>query len=261
MSAETTSGGGGLKGRLSADPAGAARNEPRCRGVARMADNDRAILLSFDRPISDDELRALHDSLRHRLPAPPASEAWPTHPIEGVPVVGANVTEITLGKPASEAGHREESDEGLVGALLREADTPLPITGDLTRELAIILTPLQGLMRDAAARLRQLRADGERLREIAKSNIMAHEQEMVRARADKAEAVQRAREEAAREQMERDAKIVCGWCRKYGPPEPGKKHFVSDGLQPKGDPGRWVSCEARAIRSQPPGAAQPQEGV
>ena len=41
----------------------------------------------------------------------------------------------------------------LVQALLREANTPLPITGEITRQLAPILTPLQGLMREAAEAL------------------------------------------------------------------------------------------------------------
>lgn len=33
----------------------------KARGVGRMADNDKAVLLIFDRPLTDDELRALHD--------------------------------------------------------------------------------------------------------------------------------------------------------------------------------------------------------
>jgi len=39
-------------------------DEIRVQGVSRMADNDKAILLSFNRAISDDELRALHEYLR-----------------------------------------------------------------------------------------------------------------------------------------------------------------------------------------------------
>ena len=34
----------------------------KCWGVGRMTDNDKAVLLSFDRPLTDDELRALHDN-------------------------------------------------------------------------------------------------------------------------------------------------------------------------------------------------------
>lgn len=33
-------------------------------GVSRMFDNDKAILVSFSRPLTDDELRHLHDYLR-----------------------------------------------------------------------------------------------------------------------------------------------------------------------------------------------------
>lgn len=32
------------------------------RGISRMADNDRAVLLTFDRPLTDDELRQLHEN-------------------------------------------------------------------------------------------------------------------------------------------------------------------------------------------------------
>ena len=35
------------------------------QGVSRMADNDRAVLVSFSRFLSDDELRDLHNFLRH----------------------------------------------------------------------------------------------------------------------------------------------------------------------------------------------------
>lgn len=34
---------------------------PRCHGVSRMADNDQAVLIGFDRKLTDDELRILHD--------------------------------------------------------------------------------------------------------------------------------------------------------------------------------------------------------
>jgi hypothetical protein len=36
----------------------------RVQGVGRMADNDKAILVSFNRPLADYELRALHEYLR-----------------------------------------------------------------------------------------------------------------------------------------------------------------------------------------------------
>lgn len=43
----------------------AANDHPlRALGVARMADNECAILVCFNRAPSDDELRALHDALR-----------------------------------------------------------------------------------------------------------------------------------------------------------------------------------------------------
>jgi hypothetical protein len=38
---------------------------PRACGVSRMADNDKAVLISFERPLTDDELRQFHDALSH----------------------------------------------------------------------------------------------------------------------------------------------------------------------------------------------------
>lgn len=38
-------------------------NLPLARGIGRMADNDRAIILTFDRRLTDDEMRVLHDHL------------------------------------------------------------------------------------------------------------------------------------------------------------------------------------------------------
>lgn len=38
--------------------------DPRVLGVSRMVDNDQAILISFDRPLYDSELRQLHETLR-----------------------------------------------------------------------------------------------------------------------------------------------------------------------------------------------------
>lgn len=37
---------------------------PRVLGVSRVADNQRAILVSLDRSPTDDEMRALHDAMR-----------------------------------------------------------------------------------------------------------------------------------------------------------------------------------------------------
>lgn len=34
---------------------------PHCHGVSRLDDNDNAVLISFDRKLTDDELRILHD--------------------------------------------------------------------------------------------------------------------------------------------------------------------------------------------------------
>ena len=46
---------------------GIARREP-VMGVSRMVDNPQAILVSMRRPITDDELCALHDLLREWRP-------------------------------------------------------------------------------------------------------------------------------------------------------------------------------------------------
>lgn len=37
---------------------------PKVNGVGRVADNDRAILVIFERPLSDDELRNLHEEIK-----------------------------------------------------------------------------------------------------------------------------------------------------------------------------------------------------
>lgn len=37
---------------------------PKCWGVSRVADNDQAILVSFERPLSNHELRVLDDMLK-----------------------------------------------------------------------------------------------------------------------------------------------------------------------------------------------------
>ena len=40
---------------------------PPVRGISRLADNPRAVVLSLDRPPTDDEMRAIHNLLReHR---------------------------------------------------------------------------------------------------------------------------------------------------------------------------------------------------
>jgi len=57
------------------------------RGVGRMFDNDKAVLVMLDRKPTDDELRALHEAL---TPAPqPAEGAW--QPIETAPNDGTAV--------------------------------------------------------------------------------------------------------------------------------------------------------------------------
>lgn len=60
---------------------------PPCFGVSRMADNDKAVLVSFHRPMTDDELRTFHDALAERIksesgeqvvfPSPPQDRFWP----------------------------------------------------------------------------------------------------------------------------------------------------------------------------------------
>lgn len=39
---------------------------PKCWGVSRMADNEKAILVSFERSLTDSELRLLDDLLKGR---------------------------------------------------------------------------------------------------------------------------------------------------------------------------------------------------
>lgn len=36
----------------------------KARGVGRISDNENAVILYFDRPLTDDELRELHDETR-----------------------------------------------------------------------------------------------------------------------------------------------------------------------------------------------------
>jgi hypothetical protein len=36
----------------------------KARGVGRMFDNEKAVLVMFDRKLTDDELRSLHDQIR-----------------------------------------------------------------------------------------------------------------------------------------------------------------------------------------------------
>ena len=44
------------------------KNLPKCWGVSRMAENEKAILVSFERSLTDNELRLLDDLLKgHRL--------------------------------------------------------------------------------------------------------------------------------------------------------------------------------------------------
>ena len=37
---------------------------PKAFGVSRVADNDKVVLVSFNRPLTDDELRVLHEEIR-----------------------------------------------------------------------------------------------------------------------------------------------------------------------------------------------------
>jgi hypothetical protein len=39
-------------------------SHPPARGIGRVADNEKAIILTFDRRLTDDEMRAVHDRLR-----------------------------------------------------------------------------------------------------------------------------------------------------------------------------------------------------
>lgn len=281
-----------------ADPAGAARNVacPSCGWTL------------VPEPLS--LVSVCHNPRCRIQPAPPASEAWPTHPIEGVPVVGANVTEITLGKPASEAGHREDSDEGLVrefeNALGREdrilwrGDTEegeaasesdhQKAKADVDTSKAALLARLRQLRADRSgpgtpsyrlnwllaeldkrfpgavhplsssdgehnylAAIDALRADGERLgnllaeaaAEINVSGPVAHRIRVLKQ--EQAEAVQRAREEAAREERERCAKALQPWID-----EPGKGMRAGPGVPPSIR--MWAKYMQDEIRRQPPGA-------
>lgn len=49
----------------------------------------------------------------------------------------------------------------------------------------------------------------------------------------------------------RAAMKVCRWCARGAPVETqvgfGLAHFVNDGIQPRGQAGRWVACSAAAI--------------
>jgi hypothetical protein len=45
-------------------------SNPKVRGVSRMGDNPKALLVCFDREPSDDDIRALHEALKPPLPQP-----------------------------------------------------------------------------------------------------------------------------------------------------------------------------------------------
>jgi hypothetical protein len=45
-----------------------ARWWPYVRGIGRVADNPKAITLFFDRPLTDDEMREIHDQLNGKEP-------------------------------------------------------------------------------------------------------------------------------------------------------------------------------------------------
>jgi hypothetical protein len=52
------------------------------------------------------------------------------------------------------------------------------------------------------------------------------------------------------QERERCVRAMCRMCREDAPFERGR-HFVNDGLQPRGQPGRWVMCAAHSIRALP----------
>ena len=186
--------------------------------------------------------------------------------------------------PASEAGHREDGDEGLDRMppgfliLLDKAEDWLEasklanrdyataqqgIAADLKRKAFVefvhasvrenpkTLQTGLAMVRSLLARLRQLRAYGERLRasDHRLAGVLLGE-------------VQRAREEAAREQRERDATLChvgAEECTRTAATmfAEGRRE-ASRAFRNKADALRDM---AERIRSQPPGAAQPQEGV
>lgn len=39
-----------------------------CPGISRVADNDRAVLVIFSRPLTDDELRFFHEACQRSAP-------------------------------------------------------------------------------------------------------------------------------------------------------------------------------------------------
>lgn len=62
-----------------------------------------------------------------------------------------------------------------------------------------------------------------------------------------------AREEGIEEAM----RAQCVYCRRRYPVDAAQRHYVNDGIQPRGESGRWVSCPAasvRALKSAPPAA-------
>jgi hypothetical protein len=52
------------------------------------------------------------------------------------------------------------------------------------------------------------------------------------------------------QERERCAKVMCRRCRE-GIRLEGDKHFVNDGMQARGEAGRWVLCAAHSIRALP----------
>lgn len=49
----------------------------RCPGLGRVADNPKALIAIFNRPVSDDEMRYLHDVLRRAAACNPVTDAEP----------------------------------------------------------------------------------------------------------------------------------------------------------------------------------------
>jgi hypothetical protein len=62
-----------------------------------------------------------------------------------------------------------------------------------------------------------------------------------------------ARQAAAQDAYEQACKAMCGHCRRLVAveclPVHGWVHFVNDGLQPRGEAGRYADCQAAAIRA------------
>ena len=176
--------------------------------------------------------------------------------------------------PASEAGHREDGDEGLDRMppgfliLLDKAEDWLEasklanrdyataqqgIAADLKRKAFVefvhasvrenpkTLQTGLAMVRSLLARLRQLRAYGERLRasDHRLAGVLLGE-------------VQRAREEAAREGMEEAAKVCESRAegkRRYAETHDGYGHSAADEAE------KCAMAIRAALRRQPPGAA------